>query len=226
VRSLRFIGKPLLLLAGLAGAAWLLRSVGFDARAAAMRAGEQGPWAFVALGTVACAAGVPRQAVAMAGGFAFGFWPGGALALLAELLGCMLDFAWARLLGRQATQALLARRAGGRLDRLDRFLSSRAFAATLTLRLLPVGNNVVLNLVAGVTGVAALPFFAASLIGYLPQTVVFALAGAGAGVSSGLQLGLAVILLLVSVGLGVVLLRRSRVSASAFPNQVKSPGRE
>jgi len=162
----------------------------------------------VAIGAAACAVAVPRQVVALAGGYAFGFWPGAALTLVAEIVGCAIDFGWARLLGRRAALAFLQRRGGGRLARLDRFLTGRAFTATLTLRLLPVGSNVLLNLVAGVSGVATGPFLAASAIGYVPQTVVFALAGAGAGLSNAVQLWVAVGLLLLSVGIGVLLLKR------------------
>lgn len=209
----RVAWRPVLLLAGLAGAGLLLRGVGFDVRAAVAESGRHGPAAFVAIGALACAAAIPRQAVALVAGYAFGFWPGMLLALIAEIGGCAVDFAWARLLGRSATRRLLERRAGGRLDRLDRFLTAHAFTATLTLRLLPVGSNIVLNLVAGVSGVAVLPFLAASLIGYVPQTVVFALAGAGASLSNGVQLALAGVLLLLSVGLGMALLKRRPLPA-------------
>lgn len=205
--------KPLLMLAGLAAAGMVLRSTGFDPRQAVATAGERGPLSYVLIGMLACAAGLPRQIVAMAGGYAFGFWPGCALTLLAEIGGCAIDFAWARLLGRRLALRLIERRAGGRLQRLDRFLSERAFTATLTLRLLPLGSNLLLNLVAGVSGVAILPFLAASLIGYIPQTVVFALAGAGASVSDSAQFGLAAVLLLLSVALGFLLLRRRPVPA-------------
>ncbi len=207
-QTLRFVWRPVLLLAGLAGAVLLLRAVGLEPREAAEAAGRRGPAAFVLIGALGCAVGVPRQAVAMAGGYAFGFWPGTLWALLAEIIACALDFWWARLLGRGAALRLLQRREGGRLYRLDRFLSERAFLATLTLRLLPLGSNLVLNLAAGVSGVAVAPFLLASLIGYVPQTVVFALAGAGAGVSDGVRFGLAVVLLVASVGFGVALLRR------------------
>ena len=213
IPALRIAYKPVLALAGLTAAGLMLRALGFDPRAAVASAGQHGPLAFVALGALACAVGVPRQVVAVAGGYAFGFWPGSILALAAEIVGCATDFAWARLLGRGAALRLLARREGGRLHRLDRFLSARAFTATLTLRLLPVGSNLLLNLVAGVSGVAALPFLLASSIGYVPQTVVFALAGAGASVSDAAQFGLALALMMVSIGLGVVLLRRRAAPA-------------
>ncbi len=210
---IRLLWKPAVMLLVFAAVALALRASGFDPRAAMASAGSHGPAVFVLVGALACAAAVPRQVVALAAGYGFGFWPGLALSLLAEVVGCAIDFFWARWLGRRAALNFLQRREGGRLDRLDRFLTGRAFTATLTLRLLPVGSNVLLNLAAGVSGVATAPFLVASAIGYVPQTVVFALAGAGAGLSNGVQFGLAAALLLVSVGLGVVLLRRRPVAA-------------
>ncbi|MGI4807679.1 MAG: TVP38/TMEM64 family protein [Janthinobacterium lividum] len=208
VGMMRLAWKPAVMLLTFAAIAVALRQSGFDPRAAMASAGSHGPAAFVAIGAAACAVAVPRQVVALAGGYAFGFWPGAALTLVAEVVGCAIDFGWARLLGRRAALGFLQRRGEGRFARLDRFLTGRAFTATLTLRLLPVGSNVLLNLMAGVSGAATGPFLAASAIGYVPQTVVFALAGAGAGLSNGVQFGVAVGLLLLSVGLGVVLLKR------------------
>src|SRR4051812_40065139 len=94
---LRAAWKPVLMLAGLAGLGLALRGLGFDPRAAVETAGQQGPAAFLVLAAAACAAAVPRQAVALAAGYGFGFWAGCALALAAEILGCAIDFYWARL---------------------------------------------------------------------------------------------------------------------------------
>ena len=88
---------------------------------------------------------------------------------------------------------------------------ANAFSATLTLRLLPVGSNIALNLLAGVSGVAAAPFLAASVLGYVPQTVVFALLGGGVRVSEGAQVALAAGLMVFSVAFGVMLLRRRSI---------------
>jgi uncharacterized membrane protein YdjX (TVP38/TMEM64 family) len=95
------------------------------------------------------------------------------------------------------------------MARLGRVLAARPFAATLTLRLLPVGNNTLLNLLAGATGLRALPFLLASLIGYLPQTIVFVLAGSGTQLGRGTKLGVAFVLFAVSAWLGVLLLRHA-----------------
>lgn len=198
-------GRPALLLLGLISAGLALRHLGLDAEIAA--AGQHGPLAFVGLAAAACAVGVPRQVVAYSGGLAFGFWPGATLALLAEILGCVGNFYWARWAARAWAARWLARD-GGRLERLSRFLGANAFAATLTLRLLPVGSNLLLNLLAGVSGVAGGPFLAASALGYVPQTAVFALLGGGVRVSQGTQIAVAVVLLALSVALGLALARR------------------
>jgi uncharacterized membrane protein YdjX (TVP38/TMEM64 family) len=89
-------------------------------------------------------------------------------------------------------------------------LAAKPFTATLTLRLLPVGNNLLLNLFAGVTGLRVWPFLAASLIGYLPQTAVFALTGSGTHVDRTIQLGLGAVLFILSALLGIGLLRQNR----------------
>jgi uncharacterized membrane protein YdjX (TVP38/TMEM64 family) len=89
-------------------------------------------------------------------------------------------------------------------------LRQNPFSSALALRLLPVGNNLALNLLAGLSGIALWPFLAASALGYLPQTIIFALLGKGVRVDGTWQMVLAAALLLVSVGLGLWLLRRQR----------------
>lgn len=209
IRAARAMSRPVLLLAGLVLAGLALRGLGLDSTVAS--AGEHGPALFVVLAAGACALGVPRQVAAYAGGLAFGFWPGTALALLAMVLGCVLDFGWARLVARDWAARRL--RAGGRLARLDAFLAANPFTATLTLRLLPVGNNLALNLLAGVSGVAAVPFVLGSALGFIPQTAVFALLGGGVRVEHGAQVAVAVALFAASAGLGVVLMRRRALPA-------------
>jgi uncharacterized membrane protein YdjX (TVP38/TMEM64 family) len=191
-----------LLLAGLAAAGVALRVVG----AGALKGGEPtlaGAIALVAAGGVLSAAGVPRQAVAFGAGYVFGAWNGAGLAMVALMLGCAADFWWARTVARNWA----IRRLRGRLARIDRFLAQNPFTATLTLRLLPVGNNLAVNLLAGVSGVRAWPFLAASAIGYVPQTLVFALVGSGVHVDRAVQVGLGVGLFAASGVLGAWLMR-------------------
>jgi uncharacterized membrane protein YdjX (TVP38/TMEM64 family) len=150
--------------------------------------------------------------VAFLGGYAFGTVLGTALGLAAQLLGCAAAYGWARLLGRDWAERRLRGRFGHRLRPLRDALTANPFEATLALRLLPVGNNLALNLLAGMAGLKALPFLAGSAIGYLPQTVIFALLGKGIRVEGVWQLALAGALLAVSVGIGLWLLRRHKAA--------------
>ena len=196
--------RPALLLVGLGLAGLGLRAFGLDGQLA--EAAQRGPALFVLLAAVGCAVGMPRQLAAYAGGLAFGAGPGFALALLAMVLGCAASFAWARLVARDWARRRLAR--GGWAARLDVRLTAHPFAATLTLRLLPMGNNFALNLLAGVSGVAAGPFVLASALGFVPQAAVFALLGSGVRVGQGEQVALAAALFAASAVLGWRLLRR------------------
>jgi uncharacterized membrane protein YdjX (TVP38/TMEM64 family) len=80
----------------------------------------------------------------------------------------------------------------------------------LLIRLLPAGSNLVISLTAGVSSVGPWPFFLGSAIGYLPQTMVFALAGSGIALDPVLRIGLSVMLFIVSGILGVYLYRKYR----------------
>lgn len=168
--------------------------------------GWRGTLIFVAAGGVFTAIGWPRQVVAFLGGYAYGFWAGTLWALLASALGCLLAFFYARWLAR----GLVQRRFPDRLRRLDDFIHIHPFAMTLLIRLLPVGSNLVTNLVAGVSSVRAWPFLGGSALGYVPQTAVFALAGSGVAVDPEWRIGLAALLFVISSVLGVRLYRHFR----------------
>jgi uncharacterized membrane protein YdjX (TVP38/TMEM64 family) len=131
------------------------------------------------------------------------------------LLGCVAAYGWARLLGREWAERRLAGRFGHRLRPLRDVLAGSPFGATLALRLLPVGNNLALNTLAGMAGLRVLPFLAGSALGYLPQTLVFALLGKGIRVEGGWQLALSVALLAASMALGFWLMRRHRAARAA-----------
>jgi uncharacterized membrane protein YdjX (TVP38/TMEM64 family) len=89
-------------------------------------------------------------------------------------------------------------------------LRESPFSATLALRLFPVGSNLALNLLGGLSAIPAVPFMLASALGYLPQTVVFALLDKGVRVDGVWQLVLSGLLLAISVGLGLWLMQRHR----------------
>ncbi len=218
-KPLNSLGKVLALAVGLGLAGWLLRTLGAAPGGEAAEAWVQrfgleqslrGEAIFIIVGSLAAAVGVPRQAVAFLGGYVFGPFIGGALSLLAQILSCAAAYGWARLIGRDWAERRLAGRFGRRLRPLRDSLAASPFGATLALRLLPIGNNLALNLLAGLSGIPALAFLAGSLVGYLPQTAIFALAGGGVAVDRSSQLALAAVLFLGSAGIGFWLLRRHR----------------
>ena len=205
--------KLAVLAGGLLVAGLLLREVGLAPGTGwvdrwVLGQGLAGDLVFVAIGAAATAAGAPRQGVAFLGGYALGVVQGTVLSLAAQVLGCALSYLWARAVGRGWAERRLAGRFGHRLRPLRDVLAGSPFNATLALRLLPVGNNLALNLLAGMAGVSLLPFLAGSAIGYLPQTVVFALLGKGIRVDGAWQLGLGIGLFVVSAVIGLMLLRQ------------------
>ena len=215
-RQFKVLLPGLVFLATLAALAWLLRSglaldwVSEDWRARIDRdvrgQGIAGELLFVAVGGLACGLAVPRHFVSFFGGYAFGVGLGTLLAIVATELGCALTFFYARLVGRP----LVSKRFGARVQRIDDFLAANPLSMTLLIRLLPVGNNFATSLAAGVSRVPAQPFLLGSLLGYVPQTLVFALAGSGVETGAGVRLALAVLLFVVAAAIGIWLYRRYR----------------
>ncbi len=168
--------------------------------------GVNGALLFLLMGAVFTAIGLPRQIIAFLGGYAFNLWLGTLLGALAALLGCMLSFAYARFFGKGLLRARLGERAG----RFDRFIHDHPFAMTVLIRLLPLGSNLLTNLAAGISSIRSRHFFAGTLLGYLPQTLVFALVGSGVHIAPVFKIALAIGLFLISGALGAYLYRRFR----------------
>jgi len=168
--------------------------------------GVSGTLLFIAAGALFTGVGLPRQIICFLAGYAFGFLTGTALALLATCIGCILAFLYARLMGRD----FVASRFPSKVSKLDDFLRDNPLTMTLLIRMLPVGSNLATNLAAGVSGVPAIPFVAGSLIGYLPQTMVFSLIGSGIALDPEFRIGVSIVMFLVSGFLGVYLYRKHR----------------
>ncbi len=169
-------------------------------------AGFQGELVFVVFCSIATAVGLPRQIVSFLSGYAFGFTLGTGLALLSTVIGCIVTFSYARLLG----QNFVRKRFESRLTKIDSFLSENPFLMTLIIRFLPAGSNLVTSLTAGVSSVPAVPFVVGSAIGFIPQTAIFALAGSGVTVDKFFTIFLSGALLVISASLGIYLYKKFR----------------
>lgn len=170
--------------------------------------GALGSLIFVGVCALFTSFGVSRQLFAFVAGYAFGAGLGSTLALTGEIIGVLMAFSFSRFLARDFVSAKYP----ARLQRLDAFLADNPFTMTLVVRLMPVGSNLVINLVGGVTRVPVLPFLAATAIGHLPQTIVFALLGSGLADDAGLKTAVAGALFIVSLVLGLHLYRKYRRS--------------
>ncbi len=212
----RVILRGLVLIATMVAVGWLFEVVGIKSmlntgwvdQAVRGQQGLYGEALFLLVGAVVVAIGLPRQAIAFGAAYAFGPWMGTALALLSTLLGSLVTFYYARFIARDA----LGRRFPDKIARIDSFLAGNEFTMAIILRLSPVSHNGTANVAAGVSGVRVLPFFAGSLVGYVPQTIVFVLAGAGFELDKALTWSLSALLFVSSTVLGVWLWRRTRAA--------------
>ncbi len=109
------------------------------------------------------------------GGFLFGWLVGGAAAAVSATLGAVCVF----LIARTSLGDLLLRWAGPRLRGLADGFREDAFSYLLFLRFMPVVPFWLTNLAPALFGVNLSTFALATLIGVLPGTAAFAVAGAG-----------------------------------------------
>lgn len=211
--SPRILLRGIILIASLATIGLLVRASGLDSLlneswidSQVRGRGLAGELLFVGVGALVTAVGFPRLVVAFLGGYAFGAMLGTTLAVAATVGGCVATFAYARLLGRE----LVAHRYPQRIQRADLFLRDNPLLMAVVVRSMPVGNNLLTTLIAGVTSVRPLPFFVGSAIGYIPQNAAFALAGSGVHLDPVVRITMAVVLLVASSALGIYLYRRYR----------------
>ncbi len=223
--SWRQLLRGLTVIATLLVVGWVLNHVGFrqlldtgwvDGQVRGH--GLMGFGLFALIGAAAIAVGLPRQAFCFLAGYVAGFVAGAALGLAVTLIGSTFTFLYARLIAREAVR----QRLGTRARRIDDFLGRNSFVTTVLIRFLPVGSNLLTNLIAGVSAVPAPAFLLGSAIGFLPQTIVFALLGSGVRVDPPLRIGLSVALFAISAALGAMLYRRMR----ATPDTDSSPAAE
>lgn len=197
------VGLRLIFASGLADQNWLIHHIGKGPDAVA---------SFIGLGAILGAIGAPRQLIAFAGGYVFGAAEGTLLAAVAQTIGAALAFWFVRAAGRRWMVGLESGegKLAAAMRRAERLLGGQPFLAVLVIRLLPVGSNLATNLAAGLSSIPLLPFLAGSFLGYLPQTLIFALLGKGIRLNPEINIALSVVLFLLSLVLATVLWRKMK----------------
>ncbi len=124
---------------------------------------------------LATSLGLPRQVAALVAGMNLGALWGATIATLAATIGCLLTFSIARYIFSNKISTKYPQQ----LSKLSLFLGQQTFLKTIIIRLLPIGSNFLTNIVAGVSNVSMKSYVSGSLVGFIPQMVIFALAGSG-----------------------------------------------
>ncbi|PZP44537.1 MAG: hypothetical protein DI601_12160 [Azospirillum brasilense] len=130
---------------------------------------------YVAAYALCTACLVPGTILTLAGGFLFGRWLGTGLAVTAATLGGSLLF----LIVRSALEPLVHRQIGPLVERLRPALEQDGFWYLLSLRFMPVVPFWLGNVAPAMVGMRLPVFAAATALGILPATLVYAWIGAG-----------------------------------------------
>ena len=132
--------------------------------------------AYVALYIAAAALSIPVGVfLTMTAGILFGAVVGGAASVVGATIGAICIF----LIAKSAVGDYLVRRAGPLVQKLARGFRADAFSYLLFLRLVPIFPFWIVNLVPALVGVKLATFAAATALGVIPATFVFAFVGQG-----------------------------------------------
>jgi uncharacterized membrane protein YdjX (TVP38/TMEM64 family) len=136
------------------------------------------PLLFVLVYAGVVALSIPGGAVlTIAGGFLFGTWFGTILVLIGATLGATLVF----LIARTALGDALRDKAGPRIKKMEQGFREDAFNYLLVLRLIPIFPFWLVNIVPAFLGVPLTTYIAATFLGIIPGSFVYASVGNGLG---------------------------------------------
>lgn len=119
----------------------------------------------------------------LAGGFLFGSILGTLYVNVGATVGATLAFLVARYLLREWVE----QKFGNRLEGIQQGFARNAFSYLLTLRLIPLFPFFLVNMVSGLTRVSIGTYMAATSLGIIPGSFVFAYAGRQLGTISSLK---------------------------------------
>ena len=125
--------------------------------------------------SLATSIGLPRQIAALVAGINLGAFIGIIVATVAATLGCFITFSVARYLLSDS----ITRKYPSKLAKLSEFLGEQTFLKAIVIRILPLGSNFITNIIAGVSKVSMPAYVSGSFIGFIPQMIIFSLAGSG-----------------------------------------------
>ncbi len=120
------------------------------------------------------AAPIPAFIITLSNSVVFGWWQGAILSWSSAMIGAMLCFFIARILGRDAVVHFVPKSA---LKTVDKFFDKFGTHAILICRLLPFMSFDYVSYAAGLTSMGFWKFFIATGIGQAPATIVYSYVG-------------------------------------------------
>lgn len=171
--------------------------------------GLQGLLLFMGAGALINAVGIPRLWICAVAGSLFGAVDGTLIGLGTTLVGASLNF----LMGRSMLRGPIKRHMPQRLRRWYKAFNNNGFRAILYMRLFPGANATLTSLLGGASHMRYRDYILASVIGFLPFTIVFATLGSSAAKQSKWQLA-GGLLLFAAVAVAQWIYSRARKKAA------------
>lgn len=160
--------------------------------------------------SLATSIGLPRQIAALVAGINLGAFIGVIVATLAATIGCLITFSTARYL----LSDKITRRYPRQLAKLSDFLSERTFLKAIVIRILPLGSNFLTNIIAGVSKASMPAYVSGSFVGFIPQMLIFSLAGSGIRLGAQNELIASAILFVIALILTAYLVKKHKAKSS------------
>ena len=179
----RLGGRALVLIFGvvvLASGAGVVYSYGASLRPEAvrdalLRLGPFGPLAHIGILTgVLTVPVIPATIFQLAGGWAFGKWPGFVYTMLGDAGGAALGFVIARRWGERVLRRWLS---PASIEQVERLAGRMTWRSVMVLRLLPGPAYTLVSLAAGLSPLGFWPYLAGSVVGVAPWIALLVLAG-------------------------------------------------
>lgn len=171
--------------------------------------GGLAPVVFLVGGALVITLGVPRAVVSILGGLAFGLLWGIVMALAAALLGSTVIFLLTKWLGRP----LFKQKVGGYLRAIENHSKTDGFLLVVILRQLPL-TSLLINVLIGLTSISMGPFILGSVVGLLPEILIFVLFGSSLQESFVLRVSIASTLWILLIFAVKFFLQRSSLAQS------------
>jgi uncharacterized membrane protein YdjX (TVP38/TMEM64 family) len=173
--------------------------------------GGLAPVVFLLGGALVITLGVPRAVVSILGGLAFGLLWGIVMALTAALLGSTVIFLLTKWLGRP----LFKQKVGGYLRTIENYSKTHGFLLVVILRQLPL-TSLLINVLIGLTSISMGSFILGSVVGLLPEILIFVLFGSSLQESFVLRVSIASTLWIILIIAAKFFLQRSPLAQAVI----------